>query len=68
MHRAPCSPQKWQSVVLSGLAMTLTWLLWYWQPQLVGWVNHVRTGSYLSVTWCCLLYAAIAFNLGEDLW
>lgn len=36
------------------------------QPQLVGWVNHLRTGAYFSVTWVALLYVILAFNLGES--
>ena len=34
------------------------------QPQLTPWVNHVRVGSYASVTWCTLLYLLQAFELG----
>ncbi len=56
---------KWQSGTQLLLSCMLTYQLWYWQPQLEGWANHIRTGSYASVAWCALLYVITAFNLGE---
>jgi hypothetical protein len=55
----------WASVVQLILSSWLTYLIWYWQPQLEGWVNHVRTGMYASVAWCSLLYAISAYNIGK---
>ncbi len=56
---------KWASSAQLLLSSRLAYLMWYWQPQLEGWVNHMRTGMYTSVAWCSLLYVVIAFNLGE---
>jgi hypothetical protein len=55
---------KWASGAQLLLSCILTYQLWYWQPQLEGWANHVRTGAYTSVAWCSLLYVISAFNLG----
>jgi hypothetical protein len=55
---------KWASGSQLLLSSCLVYLMCYWQPQLEGWVNHVRTGMYTSVVWCSLLYVVIAFNLG----
>ncbi|GFH17405.1 uncharacterized protein HaLaN_14036, partial [Haematococcus lacustris] len=34
---------KWQSAAQLALTSYLVWLLWFWQPQMTGWVNHFRT-------------------------
>jgi hypothetical protein len=55
---------KWASGAQLLLSSCLVYLMCYWQPQLEGWANHVRTGMYTSVAWCSLLYVVSAFNLG----
>jgi hypothetical protein len=35
---------KWRSVAELVLACRLVWVQLWWQPQLYGWVNHVRVG------------------------
>ncbi len=57
--------QKWMSVAELGLSVCLVYLVWYWQPQLNGWVNHVRVGAYTSVCWCSIIFLILAFGLGE---
>ncbi|KAJ9509395.1 hypothetical protein QJQ45_001848 [Haematococcus lacustris] len=56
---------KWQSAAQLALTSYLVWLLWFWQPQMTGWVNHFRTGTYLSVWWTTLLFLLLAFGIGE---
>ncbi|KAL6762968.1 hypothetical protein V8C86DRAFT_516034 [Haematococcus lacustris] len=58
---------KWQSAAQLALTSYLVWLLWFWQPQMTGWVNHFRTGTYLSVWWTTLLFLLLAFGIGVDL-
>jgi hypothetical protein len=57
--------QKWMSVAELGLSACLVYLVWFWQPQLYGWVNHVRVGAYTSVCWCSIIFLVLAFGLGE---
>jgi hypothetical protein len=35
---------KWMSVAELVLACRLVWVMARWQPQVYGWVNHVRVG------------------------
>jgi hypothetical protein len=35
---------KWMSVAELVLACRLVWVMVRWQPQVYGWVNHVRAG------------------------
>jgi hypothetical protein len=35
---------KWMSVAELFLACRLVWVMLWWQPQVYGWVNHVRVG------------------------
>jgi hypothetical protein len=36
--------EKWASGAQLIITLRLAWLIVYWQPHLVGWVNHARTG------------------------
>jgi hypothetical protein len=35
---------KWMSVAELVLACRLVWVMLWWQPQVYGWVNHIRVG------------------------
>jgi hypothetical protein len=57
---------KWASVAQLALSAYLTFIVCKYQPMMYGWVNHVRVGSYASVTWCAVIYLVLAFGLGES--
>jgi hypothetical protein len=56
---------KWASVAQLVLSVYLTFIVCKYQPMMYGWVNHVRVGSYASVTWCAGIYLVLAFGLGK---
>ncbi|GFR51520.1 hypothetical protein Agub_g13936 [Astrephomene gubernaculifera] len=46
------------------LALLLTWQYLRWSPNLVQWMNYLKTGVSAAITWCAAILTLLVFNPG----
>ncbi|EFJ45114.1 hypothetical protein VOLCADRAFT_106127 [Volvox carteri f. nagariensis] len=55
-----------EASVYLALAVALAWQTLRWSPNLVSWVNYLKTGVSVTVVWCSGVLMLLVFHPGVD--